>query len=349
MSTEQMGTYEKIYFALWELGQRYGNFVQFRVIGRSHDDRMIPMLEIGKGDTCIICLSGVESGDRNLPEYLLSIAKDYCRSYESNWTIGESYEVRKLLDKVRICMIPMLNPDSYEICEYGYGAIHNPIHRQMLKMQDRPVEEYECNARGIDLRRNFPTNYYHRKRVNQEPASENETRALISIFQEYSSLGLLTFSYSRGKIVYCRQEKGFAYNQKNYRLARHLQKCSGYRLEKGIAAQVAIFGEGMNEAWKKSHINRRLADNCFGDYYPRTGLDLKQREMITFCFLSAQGGCELQLTAHAKGNLNLGNDKAFLTRVVLQCLPYLGYPRSLNAIACINKAAEGVVLLDEKK
>ena len=77
MSTEQMGTYEKIYFALWELGQRYGNFVQFRVIGRSHDDRMIPMLEIGKGDTCIICLSGVESGDRNLPEYLLSIAKDY--------------------------------------------------------------------------------------------------------------------------------------------------------------------------------------------------------------------------------------------------------------------------------
>lgn len=31
------------------------------------------------------------------------------------------------------------------------------------------------------------------------------------------------------------------------------------------------------------------------------------------------------------------------------CLPYLGYPRSLNAIACINKAAEGVVLLDEKK
>ena len=155
MSTEQMGTYEKIYFALWELGQRYGNFVQFRVIGRSHDDRMIPMLEIGKGDTCIICLSGVESGDGNLPEYLLSIAKDYCRFYESNWIIGESYEVRKLLDKVRICMIPILNPDSYEICEYGYSAIHNPIHRQMLKMQDRPVEEYECNARGIDLRRKF--------------------------------------------------------------------------------------------------------------------------------------------------------------------------------------------------
>lgn len=112
------------------------------------------------------------------------------------------------------------------------------------------------------------------------------------------------------------------------------------RLEKGVAAQVAIFGEGMNEAWKKSHINRWLAGNCFGDYYTRNGLNLKQREMITFCFLMAQGGCEPQLIAHVKGNLNLGNNQDFLTRVVSQCLPYIGYPRSLNAIACISKALE---------
>lgn len=112
------------------------------------------------------------------------------------------------------------------------------------------------------------------------------------------------------------------------------------RLEKGIQAQVDIFGERMNEAWKAGHINRWLAANCFGDYYTRNGLDLAQREMITFCFIMAQGGCEPQLTAHAKGNMNLGNDKEFLIKVVSQCVPYIGYPRSLNAIACINKAAE---------
>ena len=112
------------------------------------------------------------------------------------------------------------------------------------------------------------------------------------------------------------------------------------RLEKGIQAQADIFGDHMKEAWKAGHINRWLADNCFGDYYTRTGLNLKQREMITFCFLAAQGGCEPQLTSHAKGNMNLGNDKDFLIRVVSQCLPYIGYPRSLNAVACINKAAE---------
>lgn len=112
------------------------------------------------------------------------------------------------------------------------------------------------------------------------------------------------------------------------------------RLEKGIEAQVKIFGEHMNEAWKAGHINRWLAANCFGDYYTRKGLDLKEREMVTLCYLMAQGGCEPQLIAHAKGNMNLGNDKDFLIKVVSQCLPYIGYPRSLNAVSCINKAAE---------
>ena len=114
------------------------------------------------------------------------------------------------------------------------------------------------------------------------------------------------------------------------------------RLEKGAQLQAEIFGEHMREAWKAGHINRWLAANCFGDYYTRKGLALAQREMVTFCYLMAQGGCEPQLTAHAAGNINLGNDKKFLIRVISQCLPYIGYPRSLNAIACVNKAEENV-------
>ncbi|MBS6643190.1 MAG: carboxymuconolactone decarboxylase family protein [Clostridiaceae bacterium] len=110
------------------------------------------------------------------------------------------------------------------------------------------------------------------------------------------------------------------------------------RLEKGIQAQVDIFGSHMKEAWKQGHINRWLAANCFGDYYTRAGLTLAEREMITFCFIAAQGGCEPQLMAHINGNLRMGNSKEFLLKAVSQCLPYIGYPRSLNAAACINKA-----------
>lgn len=115
------------------------------------------------------------------------------------------------------------------------------------------------------------------------------------------------------------------------------------RLEKGSQTQVDIFGESMREFYKSGpeesrHINKWLTDNCFGDYYTRTGLDYKQREMITFCFLAAQGGCEPQLTSHAAANMGIGNDKKFLIAVISQCLPFIGYPRSLNALRCVNEA-----------
>ena len=117
------------------------------------------------------------------------------------------------------------------------------------------------------------------------------------------------------------------------------------RLQAGEQAQVDIFGEHMrgfaqSGPEESRHINRWLSDNCFGDYYTRKGLDHRQREMITFCFLAAQGGCDPQLIAHAAANIRIGNDKAFLIKIISQCLPYIGYPRSLNALRCVNDAAQ---------
>ncbi len=117
------------------------------------------------------------------------------------------------------------------------------------------------------------------------------------------------------------------------------------RLEKGEQTQVDIFGDQMrgfsqSGPEESRHINKWLSDNCFGDYYTRTGLDYRQREMITFCFLAAQGGCEPQLTSHAAANMGIGNDKSFLINIISQCLPYIGYPRSLNALRCVNEAAK---------
>lgn len=115
------------------------------------------------------------------------------------------------------------------------------------------------------------------------------------------------------------------------------------RRARGNAVQTAVFGEQMRENWKSAPPERRavtawLASNCFGDYYTRGGLDIRMRELITFCFLAAQGGCEAQLTSHAAGNMAVGNGAQFLVSAVHHILPYIGYPRSLNALACIDAA-----------
>ncbi len=115
------------------------------------------------------------------------------------------------------------------------------------------------------------------------------------------------------------------------------------RFEKGLAVQKAIFGERIDAMRaaapeNQKHMQDYLSANCFGDYVSRGGLDAKVRELLTFSMLLTLGGCESQLRSHIQGNLNVGNDKRTMLAVVTQLLPYAGYPRTLNAIACLNEA-----------
>ena len=114
------------------------------------------------------------------------------------------------------------------------------------------------------------------------------------------------------------------------------------RYEKGLKIQKSIFGEMIDKMYEDSpenqiHIQKYLSANCFGDYYTRKGLDVKTRELLTFSMILSLGGCESQLKGHIQGNLNVGNDKKILLSVITQLLPYVGYPRTLNAINCLNE------------
>ncbi|MCD8041897.1 MAG: carboxymuconolactone decarboxylase family protein [Tannerellaceae bacterium] len=115
------------------------------------------------------------------------------------------------------------------------------------------------------------------------------------------------------------------------------------RLEKGLAKQKEIVGaEIIDNMYKNSpkdllHIQEYLSANCFGDYVTRNGLDVKQRELVTLSFLIALGGTESQIKGHIAANAHVGNDRQTLIDLMTQLLPYVGYPRTLNAINCLNE------------
>ncbi|MCD8154027.1 MAG: zinc carboxypeptidase [Clostridiales bacterium] len=217
-------SYEKIYLSLWETASRYQAFARFRVIGKSHDDRLIPMLELGNGTEALICLAGVRGSDSSMPEALAHLSVEYAAACEKNRTLGEFYPVRELLDRVRICVLPVLNPDGYEICRRGYLSVRNSVFRQMLRMQGTPEKEFAGNARGIDLTRNFPTKYCRKDRIHHQPASENETRALIHIFQEYPCRGLLSFCTAQAPALYCQKPDSLSERARSRRVAGNLRK-----------------------------------------------------------------------------------------------------------------------------
>ena len=115
------------------------------------------------------------------------------------------------------------------------------------------------------------------------------------------------------------------------------------RIEEGRKLQDKYFGSDVMDVIRNSmnenqkHFNTFLEGFCFGDFYTRNGLDDKQRELITFVFIVSLGGCENQLRGHLQGNLNVGNDKDKLISTITIILPYIGFPRSLNALSIINE------------
>ncbi len=69
------------------------------------------------------------------------------------------------------------------------------------------------------------------------------------------------------------------------------------------------------------------------------GVDLPTRELLTFSMLAALGGADAQVKGHVAANLRVGNDRAVLLAVLTRLLPFIGYPRTLNALAAINEVA----------
>jgi len=121
----------------------------------------------------------------------------------------------------------------------------------------------------------------------------------------------------------------------------------GNRAEKGLALLKQIVGSDAVDKLRASapadqqHIQSFLAANCFGDHYTRTGINVQTRELLTLSMLVSLGGCDAQVKGHVAANLHVGNNRARLIDVITQLLPFIGYPRTLNALRAVDEVAAG--------
>ena len=79
-------------------------------------------------------------------------------------------------------------------------------------------------------------------------------------------------------------------------------------------------------------VGKYIIEFAFGDVYTRPGLSMQEREMITITSLLTTGGCEPQLEVHINGSLNVGLSPEKIIETFIQCIPYTGFPKVLNAI-----------------
>ena len=81
---------------------------------------------------------------------------------------------------------------------------------------------------------------------------------------------------------------------------------------------------------------RSLVDFAFGEIYAREG-DLKHREIVAIAALATMGGCDPQLETHVHGAFNVGLTKEEIVEVVMTLIPYIGFPKALNAMAIVKR------------
>ena len=114
------------------------------------------------------------------------------------------------------------------------------------------------------------------------------------------------------------------------------------RFEQGSQALAAIDGKGGQDVIDSLQdiapdLGRWIVEFAFGDIYTREGLSLQQRELVTIGSLVTQGDTAPQLTVHIQGALNVGLSKESVIEAILQCVPYVGFPRVINAINVARK------------
>ncbi len=114
------------------------------------------------------------------------------------------------------------------------------------------------------------------------------------------------------------------------------------RFEKGLAFQVEAYGERINQMRDATpdyqrHLQDDLSAFCFGDTYTRGTLDYKMREMLTMAVIGTLGTGEPQYKSHVAGTLAAGATKEEVIGVITTMNPYIGFPRTLNALRIANE------------
>lgn len=117
------------------------------------------------------------------------------------------------------------------------------------------------------------------------------------------------------------------------------------RFERGLERLREIDGTGGEGVIRSLEdvapdLGRYIIEFAFGDVYSRPGLTAQERELITVASLLTAGGCEPQLEVHLHGALNTGLPPEKLVEALIQCVPYTGFPRVLNAVFAAKRVFE---------
>ena len=111
------------------------------------------------------------------------------------------------------------------------------------------------------------------------------------------------------------------------------------RAEKADIVYKELFGGERTPSATDPEFMEILQRNIFGEVFYTGNLTAKDRELITVAALTIMQTLP-QLKAHVAAALNAGNTPLEIRETIYQCAPFIGFPKTLNAISVFNEVAK---------
>ena len=224
------------------------DIVNLFVIGKSVDNRDIYNIEIGKGQNTLLIDSNIHSGEVANTPILMAFLIDLVNNYESG-----NNEVVNTLNSVKIASIPCINPDGYEVFNFGVESINNKELWIYKNKDSINFNNFKFNANGVDLNRNFPTQnaglYYKEynllKNVSltkstqttlyfggETLGSEPETKAVMyQMLTHYKNAYAYINLHNQGRVIYSgKPNLSEEYNESTIKLCNIIGNITGYHV-----------------------------------------------------------------------------------------------------------------------
>ncbi len=203
-------TYEQMKDESVKLVELYPEIITLGSIGDSVEGRELTLIKLGKGYKKIILCGSHHAREYISSSYLMKMTEEYAKAYSNSNYFGK-YNVREILDRVSIYIVPMVNPDGVNLVNKGLEAVNNKEAVEAMVMLRPFYREWKANINGVDLNRQYPAKWNEKYDEVEKPASESfkgnesgtepEIQAMMKLSMDNDFLLAASF-HSKGNVIY---------------------------------------------------------------------------------------------------------------------------------------------------
>lgn len=203
-------TYEQMKDESLKLAELYAEIITLDSIGDSAEGRELTLIKLGKGDKKIILCGSHHAREYISSSYLMKMIEEYSKAYYNNNYFGK-YNVREILDKISIYIVPMVNPDGVNLVNKGLTSVNNQEAVEAMVMLRPSYREWKANINGVDLNRHYPAKWEEKYDEVVKPASESfkgtaagtepEIQAMMKLSNNNEFILAASF-HTKGNVIY---------------------------------------------------------------------------------------------------------------------------------------------------